>query len=86
LSGVDGHATNLAESPTILTISLLLSANNQMEMSSAAVLRAQEAIDMIETWNGAVNVIKQVMDIVSPIAAVCTISFCLSFPELTLVV
>jgi hypothetical protein len=39
-------------------------------MSSAALRRAEEAIDMMETWSGAVNVIKQVMDAVSPIAAV----------------
>jgi hypothetical protein len=82
LSAVDG---NLAESPTILTISLSLLENNQMETSSVALSRAEEAINMIETWNGAVDVIKQVMDSVSQIAAVCTISFYLSFAELTLV-
>ena len=54
-------------------------------MSSAALRRAEKAIDMIETWSGAVDVIKQVMDVVSPIAAVCTTSICLSFAVLTLV-
>jgi hypothetical protein len=73
LSGVDGHARNLAESPTTLTITLSLSENNQTEMSSVALNRAQEAINMIETWSSAVDVIKQVMDAVGPIAAVCTI-------------
>ena len=84
LSGVDGHARSLAESPMILTITLSLLENNQMEISSAALNRAEEAINMIATWSSAVDVIKQVMNAVSLIAAVCTISFCLLFAVLTL--
>jgi hypothetical protein len=56
----------------ILKVTFSLSANTQSEISSAALRRAEEAINMIETWSSAVGVIKQVMDAVSPIAAVCT--------------
>jgi hypothetical protein len=73
LSDVDGHARHVAELATILTVTLSLSENTQMERSSDALRRAEEAINMIETWSSAVDVIKQVMDAVSQIAEVCTI-------------
>jgi hypothetical protein len=76
LSSVDGHSRNPTESATVLTITL--SANSQTEVSDTALHRAEESIDMMETWSSAVDVIKQVMDAVSPIAAVCTLSFCFS--------
>jgi hypothetical protein len=44
---------------------------DQTEMLSAALGRAEDAINTMETWNSAVDVIKRVMDAVSPIAAVC---------------
>jgi hypothetical protein len=40
-------------------------------MSGATLGRAEEAINTMDTWCGAVDVIKQVMDAVGPIAAVC---------------
>jgi hypothetical protein len=46
---------------------------NETETSRATLCRAEEAINTInttETWKSAVNVIKWVMDTVSPIAAV----------------
>jgi hypothetical protein len=48
-----------------------------------ALRRADEAVNAMETWSIAVDVIKRVMDAVSPIAAVCPTSFYLSFTELT---
>jgi hypothetical protein len=46
---------------------------NESETSRATLSRAEEAINTmntIKTWSSAVNVIKRVMDTVSPIAAV----------------
>jgi hypothetical protein len=57
--------------------------DNQMEMPRMALRQATEALNTMETWSVAVDVIKRVMDAVSPIAAVCLASFCLSFSELT---
>jgi hypothetical protein len=51
-------------------------------MSSATLGRAEEAINAMDTWSSAVDVIKQVMDAVGPIAAVCLVSFCLPLSEL----
>jgi hypothetical protein len=45
--------------------------DDQTETLSAALCRAEDAINTMETWNSAVDVIKRVMDAVSPIAAVC---------------
>jgi hypothetical protein len=52
-------------------------------MSGDALGRAEEAISTMESWSSAVGIIKQVMDAVSSIAAVCPVSFCLFFSELT---
>jgi hypothetical protein len=48
--------------------------DNQPEASRSALHRAEEATDTMETWNSAVDIIKRVMDTVSPIAEVCPIS------------
>jgi hypothetical protein len=48
---------------------------SQTEMSRTALHCAEESISTIKTWKRAVSVIKWVMDTVSPIAAVCLISF-----------
>jgi hypothetical protein len=61
-------------------------AESQTETSRSALRRAEEAvkdINTIKTWQKAVTNIKWVMDTVTPIAAVCPISFCLSVAELT---
>ena len=61
-------------------------AESQTETSRTALGRAEEAINDIntmKTWQKAVTNIKWVMDTVTPIAAVCPISFCLSVAELT---
>jgi hypothetical protein len=50
-------------------------------MSGAALGRAEQAINAMETWNSAVDIIKQVMDAVSSIAAVCPVLFCLFLSE-----
>jgi hypothetical protein len=60
-----------------------MTANNQTEMSGAALSSAEEAINMMETWSSAVDVMKQVMDAVGSIAAVCPIPFWVSLAELT---
>jgi hypothetical protein len=52
-------------------------------MSDATLGRAEEALDAMESWSSAVDIIKQVMDAVSSIAAVCPLSFCLFFSEPT---
>jgi hypothetical protein len=44
--------------------------DNEAEMLTAALSRAEDAINTMETWSSAVDVIKRVMDAVSPIAAV----------------
>jgi hypothetical protein len=47
-------------------------------MSRDALRRAQKAVDNIDTmktWKSAVNVVKWVMEAVSPIAEVCPVSF-----------
>jgi hypothetical protein len=41
--------------------------------------RAEEAMDTVKTWKNAVDIIKRVMDTVSPVLEVCPIS---SFPVL----
>jgi hypothetical protein len=81
LDGADEHVEHRTESATFLTITM--TANNQTEMSGAALSSAEEAINMIKTWSNAVDVMKQVMDAVGPIAAVCPIPFWVSFAELT---
>jgi hypothetical protein len=53
-------------------------------MLSAALGRAEDAINTMETWSSAVDVIKRVMDAVSPIAAVCPYIMYLVIPKLTL--
>jgi hypothetical protein len=58
-------------------------ADNHMEMPRIALRQAEETLNTMETWTVAVDVIKRVMDVVSPIAAVCLASFCLPFSELT---
>jgi hypothetical protein len=61
-------------------------AESQTEMSRTALHRAEEAINdinTIQTWQSAVTNIKWVMDTVTPIAAVCPVSFYLSVAELT---
>jgi hypothetical protein len=63
-----------------------IAGGSQTEMSRDTIRRAQEAvdnIDTIKTWKSAVNVIKWVMDTVSPIAAVSPVSFLLIRPDLT---
>jgi hypothetical protein len=45
-------------------------ADSQTEMSVTALRHAEEAIEAMKTWNGAVEVVKQVMDAVRPIAEV----------------
>jgi hypothetical protein len=56
---------------------------DQAEMLSAALGRAEDAINTMETWSSAVDVIKRVMDAVSPIAAVCPYIVCLFITKLT---
>jgi hypothetical protein len=46
--------------------------DNETEMLTAALSRAEDAINTMETWSSAVDVIKRVMDAVSAIAAVCS--------------
>jgi hypothetical protein len=62
-------AVNTANSATADQDSRTL--DNQTAMLSAALSRAEDSIDTMETWSSAVDVIKQVVDAVSPIAAVC---------------
>jgi hypothetical protein len=50
--------------------------DSQMKMSHT-LDRAEEAMDMVKTWKNTVDIIKRVMDTVSPILEVCPIS---SFP------
>jgi hypothetical protein len=47
--------------------------DSQTRKLETAVRHAEEAINTMETWHGAVKIVKQVMDIVSPIAEVCPI-------------
>jgi hypothetical protein len=56
--------------------------DGQMEVSRTALRQAEGATDTMKTWNSAVDVIKRVMDTVSPIAEVCPVSL-LSIVELT---
>ena len=56
--------------------------DSQTEGSGSALHRAEEATDAMKTWNSAVDVIKRVMDTVSPIAEVCPVSL-LSIVDLT---
>jgi hypothetical protein len=81
LGSVDGIAGDPTESATVVTITL--SANDQSEISDAALHRAEEAMNTMETWSSAVDVVKQVMDAVSQITAVRLISFPLSFVALS---
>jgi hypothetical protein len=56
---------------------------SQIAMSRDTIRRAQGAVDTIDamiTWKNAVNAIKWVMDTVSPIAAVCPVSFLFTRP------
>jgi hypothetical protein len=62
---------------------ITVTANCQTDMLGVALCHAEEALNAMETWSSAVDVIKLVMDAVSPIAAVCPVSFCLSLSELT---
>jgi hypothetical protein len=48
-------------------------ADSQTEMLRA-LDRTEEALDMVKTWSSAVDIIKRVMDAVSPIAEVCQMS------------
>ena len=82
LGSVDRITGDPIESATVVTITL--SANDQSEISDAALRRAEEAMNTMETWSSAIDVVKQVMDAVSQIAAVRLISFPLSFVELIL--
>jgi hypothetical protein len=82
LNSTDGPPN---ESVTVLTITIAPvrpDADNQTELSDAALHRAEKAINTMETWSSAVDVIKRVMDTVSTIAAVCSISIYSSFSEL----
>jgi hypothetical protein len=56
-------------------ISVGLEADGQAEIPRIVLRRAEETLNAIETWGIAVDVLKRVMDTVSPIAAVCSISF-----------
>jgi hypothetical protein len=47
--------------------------DSQTRALETALRHAEEAINTMETWHGAVKIVKQVMDIVSPIAEVCPI-------------
>jgi hypothetical protein len=84
LSSTDRHQT---ESATVLTITIAPvrpDADNQTDLTGAALHRAEKAIDTMETWSGAVDIIKRVTDAVGSIAAVCPISLRSSpFAELT---
>jgi hypothetical protein len=48
--------------------------DSQTRELETALRHAKEAINTMETWHGAVKIVKQVMDIVSPIAEVCPMS------------
>jgi hypothetical protein len=76
LDCADERVEHRNEPATFLTITM--TANNQTEMSGAALSSAEEAINMMETWSSAVDVMKQVMDAVGSIAAVCPIPFWVS--------
>jgi hypothetical protein len=72
-SGVDGDTTLSTQSAT-LTLMITVSANaTELHHAEEAI----NAINTINTWKSAVNIIKRVMDTVSPIAGVCSISFLL---------
>jgi hypothetical protein len=51
----------------------------EMSCTTSALLRAEEAVDTMRTWNSAVEVVKRVMDAVSPIAEVFPISLLFIF-------
>jgi hypothetical protein len=57
------------------SISVGLEAGGQAEMPRIVLRRTEEALNAMETWSIAVDVVKRVMDAVGPIAAVCPISF-----------
>jgi hypothetical protein len=59
-------------------ISVGLEADGQAEIPRIVLRRAEETLNAMETWSIAVDVVKRVMDAVSPIAAVCPISFRIS--------
>ena len=83
MSSTDGPPN---ESATVLTITIAPvrpDADNQTELSGAALRSAEKAIDTMETWSSAVGVIKRVMDTVGPVAAVWSISIYSCFAELT---
>jgi hypothetical protein len=57
-------------------------AGSLTEKSRTTLHRAEKAMDTIKTWKSAVSVIRRVMDIGGPIAAVCPVSFLPIRPEL----
>jgi hypothetical protein len=63
-----GHPTE----PTTLTLMITASATAATLQSAE---EAMKAINTIKAWKSAVKIIKLVMDAVTPIAAVCPISF-----------
>jgi hypothetical protein len=72
-SGADGHGGHLGESATVL-LTIFASTNSL----NVAVDRAEEAMkgmDTMTAWEGAIGVIKQVLDTIGPIADVCLIDF-----------
>jgi hypothetical protein len=78
-SSTDGDTTLPTKSAT-LTVMVTVSAN-VTDLHYAK--EAMTTINTIKTWKSAVNIIKQVMDTVSSIAGVCSISFCSFFAKLT---
>jgi hypothetical protein len=56
--------------------------DSQMEMSRT-LERTEEALDAVKIWGSAVDIIKRVMDAVSPIAEVRQLSGLPIFPDLT---
>jgi hypothetical protein len=44
------------------------------EEISRTLDHAREAMDMLKTWKRAVDVIKQLMDVIGPVAEVCVTS------------
>jgi hypothetical protein len=69
--------------PNESSTSVRRASDSQTEMLSIALRRAEEAVNMMETWGIAVGVVKEVMDAVGPIASVCPNLICLFSAELT---
>ena len=83
---VEGHSKHSTE-PATLSLTITVSANasssgpvvdSQME-TSYTLDHVQEVVDAMKTWERAVGVIKQVMDLVGPIVQVCV--FYISLPS-----